>query len=413
MNRRALLWVTLLLVLSGFVDCQPPATEDKQQQEPVYSIDSLFYEQSRLARCKVERSAKINEQGMLLPHQPSFPVIAYFTEMLEANATAFQHRANTMVLTIIRSGYFTNLELHVSLAGLDLVHHNWRGKGEAIAVYRSNIFSSHSSPVPITYLVEQSSIELQLPHEHLTIDLRHESATYHYSIVRLVLVLAIGLLLFATTKEFERIGLIASQISTLSLSMLFVKITLELVLVCIDNFAFNKPMESQYIDIFVMIMEFLVVAYANLLLFPTCGTFLRWRLLLWLAFVIVLELLFIGKPWFNLLGCILIMIPQMRINAGESGSLKSGDKVMILLYLYHYTSVLGFTLFEDNYLYFSCSPKLFGVMTTIVIFEVKGLLSLELCNRLPTCSKILNMSLQNGIASPERGVSREGIGSAT
>jgi len=143
--------------------------------------------------------------------------------------------------------------------------------------------------------------------------------------------------------------------STLSLSLLFVKITLELVMVCIDNFAFVKPLQSQYLDIFVMILEFLVAAYVNLLLFPTCSTFFRWKLILWLALIILLELLLMGKPWYNLLSCLTIIVPQTITNINQSGSLKSGDKLALLLYLYYYCTVLGFVTFEDNYLYFRCT----------------------------------------------------------
>lgn len=343
---------------------------DTNRQTPAYSVDSLFYEDKRLVRCEIVRTNAASEESLLPDDRQSFPAIVYFYETVDASSPSPQHRTNTFVLTIILSGYFTKLELSVQLAGLDSVKHNWQGKGTAIAIHRSNIFSSRVREVQLTYFVDQNHMSLQLPTEQLTVDLKHVSATSHFSIIRLVAVLAASLLLIVATKDFERMGVIASQISTVSLSALFAKMTLELAFICIDNFAFNKPLQSQYLDIFVMIFEFLVVAYASLLLFPTCGTFLRWRLMLWLAVVLTLELLFTGKRWYNILTCAIILLPQVRFNVRESGSLKSGDKVMLLLYLYYYGSVLGFAAFDDNYLYFWCSRTVLWVMVAIVLINV-------------------------------------------
>jgi hypothetical protein len=146
------------------------------------------------------------------------------------------------------------------------------------------------------------------------------------------------------TKEFRRITLMSSHINKLILSILFIKMTIDLMLVCIDNFAFTKPLQSEYIDIFVMILYFMLVAYTSFLLFPTCSIFRQWKLMLWLLFICVVELFLIGNQWYQFLTCFLL-IPQIKMNGSLPGSVKSGDKIMILLYLQYYIAVLGFTIF--------------------------------------------------------------------
>lgn len=350
----------LLLVAAAVSQEATPASGDSAEPHN-HSIDWLFYEESRLVKCFIKPTEGSSEKRLIPTEHPALPAIVYFTEVAAEDK---QQRANIMILTIILSGYFTKIELHLELAGLDKARHVWEGRGQAVTIDRPSIFSSKEGAQSLTYFVSQSQVVLKLPSEELTFSLQHESATYHYSVARLGLGIIVGLLLLGATREPERMGVIAGQISTLSMSLLFVKLVMELAFVCIDNFAFRKPVESQYIDIFVMMVQFLVVVYASFLLFPTCRTFLRWKLILWLLFIVLLDLYLLSHPWYNVLVCFLVMLPQMKFNALLPGASNSGDRVAVLLYVYYYANMLGFALFEDNYLYFNGSPEVVGAMAS-------------------------------------------------
>lgn len=158
-------------------------------------------------------------------------------------------------------------------------------------------------------------------------------------------------------------------VNPIPVALLFSKYLVDLFLLILDNIIIHKPLEAAYIDVFATLFYAVEIGAFGWMVFKQRG---KWWAIGGIVLGVAIELVFIDQQAWQTASVLLITWAMSKVIRGV-GRVGGLPKATGLLFLQYYANLLGFTMFEDNYLYFRPTAEARIFILSLVVIQVLGI----------------------------------------